>query len=71
VFNPDLNFHRRFCFAVDKIDAKGKIRKTYPRDQNTAPAPIATVKPQSAMRHAALETVKNDRWQRLFTSQGD
>ena len=30
--NPYLNFHRPCYFAVDKMDAKGKIRKTYPHD---------------------------------------
>ena len=41
--NPYLNFHgprppRRPCyFAVDTIDAKGKIRKTYPHDQIMTP----------------------------------
>jgi hypothetical protein len=35
--NPYLNFHRPCYFAVDKIDAKGKIRKTYPRDQIMTP----------------------------------
>ncbi len=37
VFNPCLNFHRPCYFAVDKIDAKGKIRKTYPHDQIMTP----------------------------------
>ena len=37
--NPYLNFHgprppsRPCYFAVEEIDAKGKIRKTYPHDQ--------------------------------------
>jgi len=35
--NPYLNFHRPCYFAVDKIDTKGKIRKTYPRDQIMTP----------------------------------
>ena len=41
--NPYLNFHgprppRRPCyFAVEEIDAKGKIRKTYPHDQIMTP----------------------------------
>jgi transposase InsO family protein len=35
--NPYLNFHRPCFFAVDKTDAKGKIRKTYPHDQITTP----------------------------------
>jgi hypothetical protein len=35
--NPYLNFHRPCYFAVDKIDTKGKIRKTYPHDQIKTP----------------------------------
>jgi hypothetical protein len=35
--NPYLNFHRPCYFAVDKIDAKGKIRKTYPHRQIMTP----------------------------------
>jgi len=35
--NPYLDFHRPCYFAVDKIDAKGKIRKTYPHDQIMTP----------------------------------
>jgi hypothetical protein len=35
--NPYLNFHRPCYFAVDKIDTKGKIRKTYPHDQIMTP----------------------------------
>ena len=35
--NPYLNFHRPCYFAVDKVDAKGKIRKTYPHDQIMTP----------------------------------
>src|SRR5487761_2400222 len=35
--NPYLNFHRPCYFAVDKIDAKGKIRKTYPHNQIMTP----------------------------------
>ena len=31
--NPYLNFHRPCYFAVEEIDAKEKIRKTYPHDQ--------------------------------------
>lgn len=37
VLNPYLNFHRPCYFAVDKIDAKGKIRKTYPHDHIMTP----------------------------------
>ena len=37
VLNPYLNFHRPCYFAIDKIDAKGKIRKTYPHDQIKTP----------------------------------
>jgi len=36
-FNPYLNFHRPCFFAVDKTDAKGKVRKTYPHEQITTP----------------------------------
>jgi len=35
--NPYLNFHRPCYFAIDTIDAKGKIRKTYPHDQIMTP----------------------------------
>jgi transposase InsO family protein len=35
--NPYLNFHRPCYFAVDTIDAKGKIRKTYPYNQIMTP----------------------------------
>ena len=35
--NPYLNFHRPCYFAVDKIDAKGKVQKTYPHDQIMTP----------------------------------
>jgi hypothetical protein len=31
-FNPYLKFHRPRYFALDTIDAKGKIKKTYPHD---------------------------------------
>lgn len=37
VLNPYLNFHRPCYFAVDQVDAKGKIRKTYPFDQIMTP----------------------------------
>jgi hypothetical protein len=35
--NPYLNFHRPCYFAVDQIDAQGKIRKTYPHHQIMTP----------------------------------
>jgi hypothetical protein len=35
--NPYLNFHRPCYFAVDHIDPKGKVRKTYPHDQIKTP----------------------------------
>ncbi len=35
--NPYLNFHRPCCFAVDQIDARGKIRKICPREQIRTP----------------------------------
>ena len=37
VFNPYLNFHRPCYFAVDRVDAKGKVRRTYPHDQIMTP----------------------------------
>jgi hypothetical protein len=37
LFNPYLNFHRPCYFAVDRVDAKGKVRKTYPHDQIMTP----------------------------------
>src|SRR5699024_6305366 len=37
VLSPYLNFHRPCLFAQEKIDAKGKIRKTYPADQVATP----------------------------------
>ena len=35
--NPYLNFHRPCYFAVDTIDARGKVRKTYPHEQIMTP----------------------------------
>jgi len=35
--NPYLNFHRPCYFAVDTINAKGKIQKTYPHAQIMTP----------------------------------
>jgi hypothetical protein len=35
--NPYLNFHRPCYFAVDKVDDKGKVKKTYPHDQIMTP----------------------------------
>lgn len=35
--NPYVNFHRPCLFAVDTIDSKGKIRKTYPHDHVQTP----------------------------------
>ena len=37
LLNPYLNFHRPCYFAVDQVDPKGKIRKTYPHDQIMTP----------------------------------
>ena len=37
VLNPYLNFHRPCYFAVEQVDPKGKIRKTYPHDQIMTP----------------------------------
>ncbi len=35
--NPYLNFHRPCYFAVDTVDAKGKVKKTYPKEQIATP----------------------------------
>jgi transposase InsO family protein len=35
--NPYLNFHRPCYFAVDTVDARGRIRKTYPTEQIMTP----------------------------------
>jgi hypothetical protein len=35
--NPYLNFHRPCFFAVDTVDAKGKVRKTYPQKNVMTP----------------------------------
>lgn len=35
--NPYLNFHRPCYFAVESIDAKGTIKKTYPQNQIMTP----------------------------------
>ena len=35
--NPYLNFHRPCYFAVERLDTKGKIRKTYPHEQIMTP----------------------------------
>lgn len=37
VLSPYLNYHRPCLFAVEYVDAKGKIRKTYPADQVATP----------------------------------
>lgn len=37
VFNPYLNFHRPCYFPVDIMDAKGKIKKTYPHKEIKTP----------------------------------
>lgn len=36
-FNPYLNFHRPCHFALDTIDDKGKVKKTYPQNQIMTP----------------------------------
>jgi transposase InsO family protein len=47
--NPYLNFHRPCYFAVDTIDAKGKIKKTYPQDQVMTPYERLTSIPDYAL----------------------
>ena len=37
VLSPYLNYHRPCLFAVEHVDAKGKIRKTYPANQVATP----------------------------------
>jgi len=37
ILNPYLNFHRPCYFAHDTVDAKGKIKKTYPLGQIATP----------------------------------
>jgi transposase InsO family protein len=51
--NPYLNFHRPCCFAVDKIDAKGKIRKTYPQNQIWRRLAVAATSGSGAGRESA------------------
>ncbi len=69
--NPYLNFHRPCYFAVDIIDAKGKIRKTYPHDQimtpwerlKTIPAHQSYLKPgitSQSLEHDANALSDND-----------
>ena len=69
--NPYLNFHRPCYFAVDTIDAKGKIRKTYPHDQimtpwerlKTIPAYEIDLKPglsPHSLEHEANEMSDNE-----------
>ena len=50
--NPYLNFHRPCYFAVETIDTKGKVKKTYPQDQIMTPYERLTSIPnyQSALR---------------------
>jgi transposase InsO family protein len=37
ILNPYLNFHRPCYFAVDTIDEKGKVKKTYPKELIATP----------------------------------
>lgn len=46
--NPYVNFHRPCYFAVDDVDAKGKIRKRYPHDLIMTPFDkLKTLSPQT------------------------
>ena len=74
--NPYLNFHRPCYFAVEEIDAKGKIRKTYPHDQimtpwerlKTIPTYEAYLKPGTtahSLEHEANAMSDNDAARRL------
>ena len=42
-FNPWLNLHRACLFAVDSVDAKGKIKKRYPHNQVKTPLEALTL----------------------------
>lgn len=61
--NPYLNFHRPCYFAVDQVDAKGKVRKTYPHNQimtpwdrlQTLPDYAAHLKPRVTRRSLQLQ----------------
>ncbi len=35
--NPYLNFHRPCFYAVEEVDAKGKVPRRYPKDQIRTP----------------------------------
>lgn len=37
VLSPYLNYHRPCLFALEHVDAKGKIRKTYPAEKVATP----------------------------------
>ena len=37
VLSPAVNFHRPCMFAVEHVDAEGRVRRRYPHDQVTTP----------------------------------
>jgi len=78
--NPYLNFHRPCFFAVEAIDAKGKIRKHYPADQimtpwdrlRSIPGAAQYLKPGvtlNALQHQASQISDNVAAQRLNTAR--
>lgn len=78
--NPYLNFHRPCFFAVDELDAQGKIRKRYPPDQIMTPwdrlrsiPDVATaLKPGvtlDTLQHQANQMSDNEAAQRLNTAR--
>jgi transposase InsO family protein len=78
--NPYLNFHRPCFFAVEKIDAKGKIRRLYPNDQimtpfeklKSLPATITGLKPNVTLEnlgHSASQMSDNQAAQQLNTAR--
>jgi transposase InsO family protein len=78
--NPYLNFHRPCFFAVDEVDAKGKIRKRYPPDQimtpwdrlRSIPNVATALKPGvtlETLQHQASQMSDNEAAQRLNTAR--
>lgn len=74
--NPYLNFHRPCFFAVEAADAKGTIRRRYPKDQimtpfeklQSLPTAASYLKPDItlfALEQTARKMSDNDAAQRL------
>lgn len=78
--NPYVNFHRLCFFPVEKVDAKGRLRKTYPLDQvmtplekmKSLPNPGEHLKPGvtlDALTATAQQMTDNQAAQRLNTAR--